>query len=234
MRHLIIIVLAVIIAVLVRIKERHREKLLIVGLVLFSLICGFYSFRHSESILKTIKPVHQTFYTPDFIETNEFPDAFLRLYLKDKTVYVKNDYFNFEEADQYGVDWTYGFYHGHNALFYLRSVFANAVEDPEMNEYVIPENIRGDFESLGFLNDMLRNTMMYSDYDYLVGNYFFYLMYYRDLAATSNIYVNADSIKDSDELVLIWQQKDGENLETEDMYLMGKEYYENKIKNINY
>ena len=86
-----------------------------------------------------------------------------------------------------------------------------------------------DFERLGYLNDLLRNSMMRSKYDDDSGSVFFYLWYYRDLAKTSYLYLHEESLNE-DELVLIWQPQNEDEPYTEDMYLMGKSYYEENIK----
>lgn len=231
MRHLIIIVLAAAAAVLMHVMKKNREKILIASLFVFAFICGVYSISHAETVLKSRRPFNQTFYTPDFIETKEFPDAFLRLYLKDKTVYIKNDYVDYDQIDSGEIDayWQYVPYHVHNMKRYLDSVNALPVPCDAYNAVTVPLELRNDFEDLGYINDLMRNTMLYSEYDAEFGNYFAYLWYYRDKAASSNFYVNTDSLERDEELVLIWQQKDGENTETEDMYLMGKTYFDDKF-----
>jgi len=234
MRHLVIIVLAIAAAVGMHIMKKHREKIFIATIFMAALICGVYSFTHADSVLASVRPLNQTFYTPDFINSQEFPDAFLRLYLKDKTVYTKNDYWTQEMCDEAGLNWTYSVYHVHSMKRYLDSVGAGVVMQDEINSVTVPSELRADFEDLGYINDLLRNTMMYTEYDSEVGNYFFYLWYYRDKASSSNMYVNADSLEGENELVLIWQQKDGQNQETEDMYLMGKTYFDEKFPDMNF
>ena len=229
MRHLVVIAIAVVFLVAMYFLKQHKEKIMICGFVVLSLVSGVYCYTHADSVLAKRQPTNQTFYDTDYIETKEFPDAFFRLFLKGKTIYVKADRMEFKDAEKQGVNWLYSYYHVTNMVDYLESVEANVIEDESMVDSVVTKDIAKNFEELGFLNDLLRNSMMYTKYDEECGNYFYYLWYYRDFAKTSSIYANADSLNE-DELVLIWQPQTEDDIYTEDMYLCGKDYYENNIR----
>ena len=229
MRHVVVIAVAVVFWLLMLILKQHKEKLLIGGILVMSLISGVYCYTHVENILPSYKPVSQTFYNSKFLKSDEYVDAFLRLFLKGKTVYVKNDRWELDPAMEAGYEWLYAYYHVDNMENYLNSVNAEIVEDESMNDKEITEQQTESFERMGYLNDLLRNSMLYTKHDYACGNYFFHLWYYRDVSDTAYMYANVDSLSE-DELVLIWQSRSEDNVETEDMYLMGKKYYEENIK----
>lgn len=230
MRHLIIIAMAIIIYLAMIKLKKHRVAILLGGISFMALICGAYGYSRSEGILKTIKPINQTFYNNEFLETGEFPDAFLRLYFKDKNVYVKDDEITMAHAEYLGYSWMYAFYHAKDMKNYLDSVGARVIPDENMNRAKVTEEIAEDFENLGYTSDLLRNTVMYTKTENDCGNYLFYQTYYREMCDTSYIFLNTESLKDTDELVLLWQHRLGSSLETEDMYLMGKDYYEEHFK----
>jgi len=219
----------VLVAAAMIILKKHREKIMIAGVVILCLVNGVYTFTRAEGILPTRHPFNQTFYTSDYLETQEFPDAFLKLYLDGKTVYVKDDPITNEEAVAAGFYWQYNVCHYHNMVHFMESVGATVIPEKTMNESVVTEKNSDDFESLGYVNDMLRNTMMYSGIDNEIGNFLYYLYYYRDLSGTAYFFVNTDGLMDADELVLIWQNQE-ENKHSEDMYLMTKEYYDTVYK----
>lgn len=223
------VALGIIFLIAMRFFKQHRVRIFLVGLVLLCLVSGVYTYTHTESILKSRQPFNQTFYSDEYIETGEFPDAFLRLLLKDKKVYVKNDRIILEDAEAKGYYWLYAYYHVDNMIHYLNSVHADVIEDESLNDKELSEDKAGKFERLGYLNDLLRNTVMYTQFDNDCGNYLFYLWYYRELCDTSYIYLNPESL-DEDELVLIWQKRSDTDVETEDMYLCGKQYYEENIR----
>lgn len=229
MRHVALLLMACIFLLLINIFKKHREIILIVAILILSAISGIYCYKNADGILSKRQPVNQTFYDTKYIDTCEFPDAFLRLFLKGKTVYVKSDRLNIEEAEGQGFEWQYAYYHVENMVSYLNSIDAIPVEDSSYNDVVISKEKAKDFERLGYLNDLLRNSMMRSKYDDDSGSFFFYLWYYRDLAKTSYLYLHEESLNE-DELVLIWQPQNEDEPYTEDMYLMGKSYYEENIK----
>lgn len=229
MRHIVVIAAAVIIWLLMLVLKQHKEKIMICGILVLSLISGVYCYTHAESILPSRQAKTQTFYNTEFLKDGEYIDAFLRLFLKDKTVYVKNDRWELNQAMDAGYEWQYAYYHVQNMENYLMSVGANYIEDETLNDVNVTENEAEDFERIGYLNDLLRNTMLYSAHDNQCGNYFFHVWYYRDASDTAYMYANVNSLNE-EELVLIWQSRSEDNVETEDMYLMGRNYYEEHIK----
>lgn len=228
MKQLLIIAMAIVVWLLTIILKQHREKILVAGIIVISIVSGVYSFAYAEHILPVRDSKSQTFYDAEYAQTGEFPDAFLRLYLNGKTVYVKKDKVKLEEAEK-KTYWLYAYYHMYNMTNYLNSVDANVISDESMNEDYVTSDKASDFECLGYTNDLLRNTMLYTKKDIECGNYFYFLNYYRDMSDTSYFYLNAQSLND-DEYVILWQERNEDDLITEDMYLMGKKYYEENIK----
>lgn len=229
MRHIAVVLIASFFWVLIYLLKQHRERVLIAAVVIMAIVSGAYCYMHVDGILPKRQPFNQTFYDSKHAETGEFPDAFLRIYLKDKTVLVKADRLTLHESEDLGYEWQYAFYHVENMVNYLKSVGAEAIEDETLNDSCVDKKRVDDFECLGFLNDLLRNSMLYTKFTDHAGSYFLYLWYYRDLAGTSYIYINPDSLNE-DELVLLWQPQTEGDVYTEDMYLMGKSYYEDNIK----
>lgn len=230
MKHLVIIGVAVVFTIALTLLKKHREKIFICGIVLMCLINGAYSFVNAESVLPSRQTFSQTFYTTDFLDTQEFPDAFLRHYFKGKTVYVKDDAFHtHEETKEAGYWWEFGTNHYYSMVHYLESVYANVIPKKELNDSTVSTEKRSDFESIGYTNDMFRNMCMYSGINDETGNYLYYLHWYRDATKPAKMYMNVDSLKEDDEIVIIWQFQGDDGL-TEDMYVMGRQYYENEIK----
>lgn len=232
MRHVVVIAVAIIFLLLITVLKQHKERLLIIGVAVLSLISGVYCYAKADSIVPKRYPVNQTFYDPVNCEIGEFPDAFLRLLLKGKKVHVKGDRITLTHAIEQGEEWLYAYYHVDNMVNYLNATYSTVEEDESLNECEVPEEKRNEFENLGYLNDLLRNTVMYSSHDIECGNFTYYLWYYSYFAKTSYMYLQTESL-DEDELVLIWQPRSKDTKEdraTEDMYLMGKSYFEENIR----
>lgn len=232
MRHLIVLIIAVFFWILALLLKKHKEIITISGIVALAIINGVYCYTHTDSILSKRYPVNQTFFDPVYCEKGEFPDAFLRLFLKGKKIYVKNDRYILPELEERGDCWLSAYYHVENMENYIDSVYAEFEEDESMNSIVLNDEQARTFEQLGYLNDLLRNTVMYTKVDWELGNFDYFLWYYTNFAKTGYIYGNIESLNE-DELVLIWQPKgDDTPIEaaTEDMYLMGKNYFEENIR----
>ena len=230
MRHIAVLMIAVVFAVVMRIMKQHREKIMICGVLVMAFISGVYSYAKASDILPSKNSFTQTFYNTDYLESGDFPDAFLRLFLEGKKAYVKNDRFTVEESEAAGFDFTYAYYHVENVENYLRSVNCEVIEDESMNETKVGEDRFADFERLGYLNDMLRNTVMYTKHDNGCGNYFFFLWYYRDMTKTAYVYMNTEGLDETDEIVVLWQAQGVDAGETEDVYIMSRDYYEENIR----
>ncbi|MCI6331979.1 MAG: hypothetical protein MR780_07925, partial [Lachnospiraceae bacterium] len=91
MRHMALLLMACIFLLLINIFKKHREKIFIAAIIFMAAVSGIYCYKNADGILSKRQPVNQTFYDTKYIDTCEFPDAFLRLFLKGKTVYVKSD-----------------------------------------------------------------------------------------------------------------------------------------------
>lgn len=230
MRRIFIVIIAVIIAVIIKMTKKYKEQILVSGIALMTVMCGAYSYVHADSLLPAISHKSQTFYSPEFLDTMEFPDAFLRVYLKGKTVYVKDDFPPPYDPETFQGGDMYSIFHGYNVANYLESVDAKMIPDETMNESVIDETLRGQFENMGYLNDMLRNTVLYTKHEQEWSNYFAYVWYYRDFSGSAYVYINPDSLKNTDELVLLWQRQNSEDARTEDLYIMGKSFYNDNFK----
>ena len=227
-KHAVMIIVAIIIWLIIIVLKQHREKVLLGGIFAMVLINGVYSYTHAGAILPSRDSKLQTLYHTDYLKTDEFPDAFLRLFLRDKRVYIKNDVVSLHEAEDAGYEWIYSYYHVKNMRNYLNSIGSIVIDDEEMNEKFVSTDQANEFEKLGYLNDLLRNSLMYSNDTDDVGNFLFYLNYYRDVSDTAYIYANVESLSE-EELVILWQPRSEDNVETEDMYMMGRKYYEDKI-----
>lgn len=228
MKHVVMIVVAIVFWLLAFVLKQHKEKVLMGGILVMTLISGIYSFTHAEGILPSRDAKTQTLYHTDYLENGEFSDAFLRLFLNNKKIYIKNDRLTIDDAEAAGYEWLYAYYHVDDMENYLNSLNTEVVEDSSLNSVEISSEYSKDFERLGYLNDLLRNTVMYTKHTDFCGSYLTYMWYYRDVSDTSYMYINKDSMTE-DELVLIWQPRSEDNVETEDMYLMGKNYYESNI-----
>ena len=224
MKRIVIVLIAVLFAIVINVNKKNKERLFIVGIAIMTAICGVYTYIQADRILPSITHKYQTFYSPEYIESGEFVDAFLRLYLDGKTVIVKDDM-----ADSYDEELAYvekyAVFHGYNVVNYLESVGAIVVLDETMNNSYVSTELRSSFDNMGYINDMLRNSVMYSKHAKEWSNYFAYLWYYRDASDPAYIYVNADSLLDSEDIVLLWQPQEGASRCTEDLYIMGKQFY---------
>jgi len=227
MRYIVFVMIAVVALIAIRLTKKNRGLIFLSAVFLMTAICGLFSFSNADKILASVQHTEQTLFSPEFLETGEFPDAFLRLLFKEKKVYIKDDLVDFLVDTPYAYQ--YAAFHGRNPINYLESVDAKIVMDASMNDkYVLAPNT-DDFENIGYLNDFMRNTVLYTKYDREWANYFAYVWYYRDFAKPSHIYVNADGLEDTDEIVVIWQRVEGEEEQTEDLFIMSKDYYETVI-----
>ena len=232
-RFLIILIPGIIVFILGILKKEYRVKLTLLFLVYVILMNVVYNYRNRGSLLTFHRPVNQLIYQEGYLESKEFPDAFLQLIVNGKTTYTKMDPVTIEEAEGNGYDFLYAYYHYKNPVNYLTHYGSNVISDELLNNSVINKKMKGDFEHIGYANDMLRNACMYYDKESSdVTTYFYHYWYYGEHVKALNIYVNFDGLYDSDELVFLWQNQmeDGKILEEEDFYLMTKDYYDRNFR----
>ncbi len=230
MKFLVILIPGLILVILSFIKKKYR---MIFSLIFVMYVIAMNIYYNSKIINLIVKPVtttNQLIYQKEYVETGEYPDALLPFLVRKKTVYVKNDPWTRADARDRHFNWAYAYYHMNNVCNTISHMSATVVPDESMNDTFIDAVRRADFENIGYANDMLRNSLMYSNnYGDESGNYFYYYWYYGDQRSEMNTYVNFDGLYEADELVLIWQLKDPSE-ETEDLYLMTKKYYEENFK----
>ncbi|MBR2276000.1 MAG: hypothetical protein IJ873_08085 [Lachnospiraceae bacterium] len=216
--------------------ERFRVLIIggyLAGVILFS---AFYNVYFTKEIIASYQPTSQTFYQKEFAETGEFPDSLLPFLLKDKTVYMKNDPMDIDDAQDMGKDWLYSYYHALNSAAYVPFVGGEAVPDESMNDTMLTDaQIEGDFERLGMANDMYRYSFICTPQFDETGSYFYYYWYYYEHLPEIYAYINrskdsaGEDIATSKELVLLWDSPMGD-AELEDVYLMTKRYYEENVR----
>lgn len=232
-KFLIILIPGIIAFILCKLKSKYRMHITCVFVVYVILMNVLYNQRYVGNLMTFKRPVNQLIYQEEYVNTKEFPDAFLQLIVDGKTIYTKCDYVSIEEAEGQGFDYLYSYYHFRNPVNYLEHYGSTVISDEMYNNSVIESRFTSDFEDIGYANDLLRNVCMYYPQDgTVISTYFFHYWYYAEHLNEMHIYVNFDGIYDSDELVFLWQNevKDGKILEEEDFYLMTKDYYDRNIK----
>lgn len=216
-------------------KKRLVLALYAVGMI---LLFAVYNLRTMDYILQFHHPTLQSVYQRSFLETGEYPDAFLDLFLKGRTVYTADDAYTVndsdmideEEEERYKDDdhyWLYRYYHAVNMWQYLGFNGATVVKDASLNGTVLSESQRSFYEDLGPANDMMRYTFVLSPYNGEWGNGFYHYWFYNTFIGDSRVYICPEGIKDADELVIIWQDEDFHD--TESYYIASKAYYDEVI-----
>lgn len=200
-----------------------------VGAVLLS---AFQTYRTAALMLPFYHAREQAFYQREFAGEGLYPDAFLQLILKDKTVYTKDDLDDYldehpkTEDDTSWFDdgqyWMYEFYHQTNITSFLDVTGAVVMADDNYNSAVITEEHLKDFENAGYSNDMYRYLFPLSNIDQEYSNSFYYYWYYSTFVGTKNIYINPEGIHESGEIVVLWDKD-------ETLYVMTKEYYDREV-----
>lgn len=234
MRYLVITGLAVIAGILIRLKSKYRNLILICFCVVMLIMSGLYNVKLLGKLLPSFKPVNQTFYQPEFLEKGEYPDSLLMLLFKGKTVYVKDDEYYIPAAEQHGKTFMYAYHHSRDIFRFLDYAGAMAIHDKNVKEVAIDKDLaERDFEELGITNDMFRYCFMYNLISDEPGNYFSYYWYYYEYLKTIKAYINiapdknGETVFDSDELMILWNTFDG--VEEEDIYIMTKAYYDTEV-----
>ena len=230
MKFLSIIALALAAFITMRLFKKQRALIFGIFTACVIVLNLLHSVRILDLIMPFYRPVRQTFYQEEFLEKGEYPDAILPLIIAGRDVYVKDDRISWDDLggrEPENVYWLYIYYHAQNALNWLGYSGAGVISDGSLNDAFVGSGLKSDFEELGIINDMFRNTCMLNDFWEELGNYFYYYWYYAGLCDEMHVYLNTDGLKEADRLVLLWQSDNGD--ESEDLYLMSYDYYESRI-----
>lgn len=234
MRYIVIIGLAVIAGLIIRKNRKHTARILLTLALIMIIMSALYNVRTLNSLLKFVRPFDQAFYQTAFLDEGEYPDSLLVTLLEGKTVYVKDDVYMINEAEEHGKNFNYALYHARNEYYFLEYLNTNLIKDASMNDVMVTnELISRDFESLGPINDMLRYCFLYGDLPFESANYFAYYWYYYEYLDQIKAYMctetdsNGETVFTSNDLVMFWNTIDG--IEEEDLYIMTRDYYENNL-----
>ena len=215
-----------------------RKKGIVLALYAGAMILffGIYNFRTLGNIIKTYHPTYQSIYQPEFIETGEYPDAFLDEFLRGKTVYTPNDARQVSDDIDVNADfpekhlddyYLYYYYHAVNMWSYLELSRARIVKDDSLNGVVLTDEQKAYFSDLGPANDMLRYIFPLSPYKGEYSNGFYHYWFYSSFIGDSRVYICTEGLLDRDELVCIWQHE--ETHDTDSYYIASRKYYDEVI-----
>jgi len=227
MKYVIIYGLALLALIMIIIKKEYRIKIISGYLICIVLLNIAYNYKVLPLVAPFYRSANQTFYQEEFLENGEFPDAFLPLILKGKTIITPNDPQTIDEATAVGRDWLYAYYHIKNITNYMELNDAQVINDESLNGIYVSDEKKGDFYDLGYANDMFRYTFICNDFWEELGNYFTYYWYYFENLDEMHFYINPEGIKDAKELIILWDNSNGK--ENEDYYLMTKDYYDREV-----
>ena len=203
------------------------------GMVLFFAV---YNVRTLQSILPFYHPTDQSMYQREFLDSGEYPDAFLNEFLRGKCVYTPDDAYTVVDAvnegegtdyDDDGNYWLYRYYHAVNMWDYLDFNRAKIVKDASLNDLVLSDEQKSHFEDLGSANDMMRFTSALTPYNGEWGNGFYYYWFYNSFIGDSRVYICTEDITDANELVCIWQKEDFHD--TDSYYFASRSYFNEVI-----
>ena len=210
-----------------------KRKGVILGLYALGMIMFFavYNIRTMDHILKFNHPTCQTVYQPKFLDTGEYPDAFLDEFLKGKTVYTPDDAYDTDLADdlsdKLGDYWLYYWYHAVNMWNYLAFDHATVIRDASLNDMVLSDERKSYYEDMGPANDLMRYTFVLTDIEDEVGNGFYFYWFYNSFIGNSRVYVCPEELKDAKELVILWQHEDYHD--TDSYYIAAKPFFDEVI-----
>lgn len=230
MKYLLALVLCVacLIALNINPFKKHKGYVLAVAAAAVIVMFVIYNVRTLDLILPIYSHTNQVFYQDEFEEDGLYPDAFLPYLFKGKTVYTKNDKSeSVEAAKALGYDYTYYYYHVNNCVNYLKSVGANVISDDSYNSVELNDAQKDVFMDFGYANDMFRNTFNLSDEVGEHSNAFHYYWFYAYHVGEMHIYVCPTQLKECDEILVLWDNK-----ENEDFYIISKDYYEREVANL--
>ena len=220
-------------------KYRKRKKtaafLVVIILIILNL---YYHLSHNNGDVPLYNYNTQSMYHEGFAEEGLYPDLFLRLAVKDKTVSVPHEERLYSYYSTYGRDNEDGNPFDRNYLIdndYIRflRVYAKEVEvdttlpDKALVRDIFAESIEK-FEDLGISNDMLRYTFLLNKEEVQQASAFWYSWYYHSFAERESregryefphVFVNIDSLENDEHLLALWDSK-------QNLYLMGDSFYD--------
>lgn len=229
LKFLLVLIPGIIAFILVKFKSKYRMLITGIFAAIIIVINIAYNYVNIPKLMKFRTYTNQLLYQEEYLESMEYPDAILPLIASGKTIYVKKDFIAAFGDESANVSWLYPFYHHITPMIYFMRYGSNVKESKELNNSVINENQRGDFVQIGYANDMFRNACMFYPENTDPAKYFYHYVFYGEESGPMNFYVNFNDIIDADELVLLWENET-ENVNTEYLYLMTKEYYDRNIK----
>jgi len=234
MRNIVIAAaLAVILLILLLMPKLQKYKgyILAAYALVSMLLVAVPTFGNSAGLLPFYHAKEQTFYQKEFADEGTYPDALFGLAFENKTIYIKDDldeYLDeyYQEGDTLidGKYWLYGYYHQKNLEEFLEANEATVIADDIFNDKYIDESTKGDFKFAGYGNDMFRFMFQTCEYEEEWGNYFYHYWYYSDHLDGMEIYINPENINTSDELVILWDDKENETL-----FIMTRDYYDREV-----
>ena len=230
MKHLAILILAVIAVILIRICKNHKIYVIVGFLLCVTCFSLFITVREIGGVVTLNRSTNQLFYQPEFLDEGIYPDAFMPLLVKGKTIYTKDDieYFDFE-ADPDDSHWEtrlININYGRNSKYLLETFGAKIIEDSSLNDIMVTDDLLDDFQTMGLSNDMFRSSSAVNDITAKFGNYFHYYVYYSASGSPSCVYYHVDDM--DAEFVALWQRVEGYG---ENLFIMDKEYFEEHFGN---
>ena len=223
-------------------KKRNRIAIAGGAAVVLILLNLFMVPDHLMSELEIYNHRTQTMYDPAFLVNGQYPDMFLRVYLKDRTVCVSQEIKTYDMYGTYGKDDMDGNPFDRNYLIendytlWFRQ-FADKVEvdNDIVSGNAVSENfvpVQDEFIHLGQANDMLRYAFPLNKEHVQQATAFWYSWYYHAFAEKRekergqdlfpDVYVNLADDDREKKLVAVWGPD-------QDLYLMGEDYYESVI-----
>ncbi len=221
--------------------SENKIRIFIAGAVILAGV-NIYCYRaHFEEHLKLrdYSASEQLLYNPSFAEEGYAPDALIREVVRGRRVIVPrelrpyNEYPSYGHMHEEGNPFSSEYFWENNYTKYFTEYASEVIVDTslpdlyELDESPLPQEIRDEFVLLGPGNDMMRYVFLADHTDEEVANQFYYTWYYtvesyHPVEEELQIRICPQSVQDDDELVALWDK--GENL-----FLMGKTYYEEKI-----
>lgn len=229
-------------------RTSSKNKTVIIAAALFLLAAWniyVYKTDFEEHLpLTDYSAKEQLLYNPSFEETGYGADALIRELARGREVIVPRaltpycEYASYGHMHDEGNPFSRSYFTENNYTKYFSEYASSVTVDTtlpdlyEVNDAPIPEETLRDFTYLGPGNDMMRYAHMGDHTDEEVSNQFYYTYIYTvDVYHPDNdtadgelgIYVCTEGLDDRGEsLVALWDT--GENL-----YLMGKTYYEDRV-----
>lgn len=237
MRYIVITGLALAAGLIIRKKNKYKNRILLVLGLLIIIMSALYNIRNLDRLLSFIHPFNQAFYQNEFLQEGLYPDSLLFTLLEGKRVYVKDDVYMMGQPEQHGKTFNYALYHARNEYYLLEYLHTDLIKDAGMNGVIVTDEVlNSEFASLGPINDMLRYCFMYGDLPFEAANYFAYYWYYYEFLGQIRAYMctepdpDGETVFTSDDLVILWNTVDG--IEEEDLYIMTKGYYDSRFAGI--